>query len=64
MSALKRLVVLKERLLAMDSGSGEAADLALALAVIEAARSEVARKHPLRKSWEPVISVLAALTKS
>lgn len=39
MSPLDRLRALRDRLLAMDSGSGEASDLALALAVVDAAQA-------------------------
>ncbi len=39
MSALERLKRLRDHLLSLDSSSREAADLALALAVIEAAQS-------------------------
>lgn len=38
MSALSRLIKLREHLLNLDSGSGEAADLTKALAVLNAAQ--------------------------
>lgn len=39
---LQRLQALRDRLMAMDSGSGEAADLTLALTVIDAAQARLA----------------------